>query len=130
METATNQFNPGRGTKDCTRFGASPMQPKPASFLFLGPEFVVPVTPLSEDCLYINVWSAAHSAREKRPVMVWIYGGGFVTGGAAAPGYSGEALAEKELFLFHSIIVSAYSDFFHIPRSRQNHRIIVPAIMH
>ncbi len=71
------------------------MQPKPVSFLFLGPEFVVPASPMSEDCLFINVWTAAHTAREKRPVLVWIYGGGFVTGGAAAPGYSGEALAKQ-----------------------------------
>ena len=84
-----------KGTKECVRFGASPMQPKPVSFLFLGPEFVVPAAPISEDCLYINVWTAAHAAGEKRPVLVWIYGGGFVTGGAAAPGYSGEALAKK-----------------------------------
>src|SRR5215813_963756 len=34
----------------------------------------------SEDCLYLNVWTSANSANDKRPVMVWIYGGGF-TGG-------------------------------------------------
>jgi para-nitrobenzyl esterase len=84
-----------KGTRECVQFGASPMQPKPVSFLFLGPEFVVPASPISEDCLFINVWTAAHAAGEKRPVLVWIYGGGFVTGGAAAPGYSGEALARQ-----------------------------------
>jgi para-nitrobenzyl esterase len=86
---------PWKGVKECTAFGPSPMQPKPVSFLMIGPEFVVPQQPLSEDCLYLNVWTAAKSAREKRPVMIWIYGGGFQTGGAAAPGYSGEALAEQ-----------------------------------
>jgi para-nitrobenzyl esterase len=84
---------PWKGVKECTAFSASPMQPRPVPFLFLGPEFVVPQSPLSEDCLYLNVWTAARSSKEKRPVMVWIYGGGFLTGGAAAPGYSGEALA-------------------------------------
>jgi para-nitrobenzyl esterase len=84
-----------KGTRACVQFGASPMQPKPVSFLFLGPEFVVPASPISEDCLFINVWTSAHSAGEKRPVLVWIYGGGFLTGGAAAPGYSGEALARQ-----------------------------------
>ena len=69
--------------------------PMPVPFLFLGPEFVVPQSPLSEDCLYLNVWTAARSAEEKRPVLVWIYGGGFITGGASAPGYSGEALAQQ-----------------------------------
>ncbi|MDP4214164.1 MAG: carboxylesterase family protein [Bacteroidota bacterium] len=86
---------PWKGTKQCLSFGPSPMQPKPVPFLFLGPEFVVPQSPLSEDCLYLNVWTAARSSKEKRPVLVWIYGGGFVTGGASAPGYSGEALAQQ-----------------------------------
>src|SRR5262249_44878805 len=31
----------------------------------------------SEDCLYANVWTSANSANDRRPVMVWIYGGGF-----------------------------------------------------
>jgi len=86
---------PWKGVRNCTAFGPSPMQMKPVSFFMIGPEFVVPQQPLSEDCLYLNVWTAAKSPDEKRPVMVWIYGGGFITGGSAAPGYSGEALAKK-----------------------------------
>lgn len=86
---------PWKGVRQCTSFGPSPMQVKPVPFLFLGPEFVVPQQPLSEDCLYLNVWTTAKSEHEKRPVLVWIYGGGFVTGGAAASGYSGEALAKQ-----------------------------------
>ena len=86
---------PWKGVKDCLVFGPSPMQPKPVPFLLIGPEFVVPQQPLSEDCLYLNVWTAARSQTEKRPVLVWIYGGGFFSGGSAAPGYSGEALAKQ-----------------------------------
>jgi para-nitrobenzyl esterase len=48
----------------------------------------------SEDCLYLNVWSPA-KAGEKLPVMVWIYGGGFINGSTANPAYSGEVLAKK-----------------------------------
>ncbi|MBZ5633337.1 MAG: carboxylesterase family protein [Acidobacteriia bacterium] len=50
---------------------------------------------VSEDCLYLNVWTAAKSASEKRPVMVWIYGGGYNTGSGSQPDYDGEALAKK-----------------------------------
>jgi para-nitrobenzyl esterase len=86
---------PWEGVRECVAFGPSPMQPRPVSFFMIGPEFVVPQQPLSEDCLYLNVWTAARSPEEKRPVLVWIYGGGFTTGGAAAAGYSGESLAKQ-----------------------------------
>ena len=41
----------------------------------------VPQPPAAEDCLYLNVWTSATNASDRRPVMVWIYGGGF-TGGS------------------------------------------------
>jgi len=49
----------------------------------------------SEDCLYLNVWTPAANARERLPVMVWIYGGGFAIGTTAAPVYDGKRLSEK-----------------------------------
>jgi para-nitrobenzyl esterase len=51
--------------------------------------------PASEDCLYLNVWTAAKSPSERRPVMVWIYGGGFTGGSGSVPGYDGDALSQK-----------------------------------
>src|SRR6185437_17001200 len=50
---------------------------------------------VSEDCLYLNVWTGAKSAAEKRPVMVWIYGGGYNTGSGSQAMYDGDALAKK-----------------------------------
>jgi para-nitrobenzyl esterase len=50
----------------------------------------------SEDCLTLNVWSGAKpGSAEKRPVYVWIYGGGFIGGTGASPEFDGEGLAKK-----------------------------------
>ena len=49
----------------------------------------------SEDCLYLNVWTSANSANDKRPVMMWIYGGGFTGGSGGMAWYDGENLAAK-----------------------------------
>jgi para-nitrobenzyl esterase len=51
--------------------------------------------PLSEDCLYLNIWTPANSAKDRLPVMVWIHGGGFTRGFAGTRAYDGEALARK-----------------------------------
>jgi para-nitrobenzyl esterase len=49
----------------------------------------------SEDCLYANVWTSASNANDRRPVMVWIYGGGFTSGSGGTAWYDGENLAAK-----------------------------------
>src|ERR1700733_12158147 len=49
----------------------------------------------SEDCLYANVWTSAKNANDRRPVMVWIYGGGFTGGSGGLAWYDGENLAAK-----------------------------------
>jgi para-nitrobenzyl esterase len=49
---------------------------------------------VSEDCLYLNIWSPAKS-QERLPVIVWIYGGGFINGSASMPLYWGDRLAHK-----------------------------------
>ena len=85
---------PWRGIKDCSRFSASPMQNKPVPFMMYTAEYLIPESPISEDCLYLNVWTGAKTTSEKRPVIVWIYGGGFVSGGSACAIYDGEQLAK------------------------------------
>jgi para-nitrobenzyl esterase len=51
--------------------------------------------PTSEDCLYLNVWTTAESPNDRRPVMVWLYGGGFTGGAGSEPRYAGDGLARK-----------------------------------
>ncbi len=50
---------------------------------------------MSEDCLNLNVWTGAKTASDKRPVMFWIYGGGYSSGSGSQAMYDGEALAKK-----------------------------------
>ena len=51
--------------------------------------------PLSEDCLYLNVWTPASGTSDKRPVMVWIHGGALVFGSGNVALYDGTALAQR-----------------------------------
>ena len=50
---------------------------------------------ISEDCLYLNVWTPAQRSGENLPVMVWLYGGAYNEGGGSAPFSHGDHLAEK-----------------------------------
>lgn len=52
-----------------------------------------------EDCLYLNVWTAAKKTDEARPVMVWLHGGAFVMGSGSNPAYDGEAFARSGIVL-------------------------------
>jgi para-nitrobenzyl esterase len=92
---------PWEGIKKCDAFGPSPMQAMPTPFMVYTPEFLIPEKPISEDCLYLNVWTNTHKG-EKKPVFVWIYGGAFTSGGTAVPIYDGEAMARKGI-IFVSI---------------------------
>lgn len=55
--------------------------------------------PISEDCLYLNIWTPAHTASEKLPVAVWIHGGGFEHGFSTELEFDGEAYAKKGVIL-------------------------------
>lgn len=77
---------PWPGTRNATEFSASCYQ-SPSFFGVLLPN-------VSEDCLYLNVWSPSLNASSKLPVLFWIYGGGFTSGSSLL--YPGSVLAAKE----------------------------------
>jgi para-nitrobenzyl esterase len=78
------------GVKNADTFGSQCVQqPYPA-----GSPYAAAPAPMGEDCLYLNVWSAA-GAGDTRPVMVWIHGGAWTRGSGATPTYDGAALAKK-----------------------------------
>ena len=54
---------------------------------------------MSEDCLYLNVWTPAASAGDELPVMVWIHGGGWSSGANSVPTYDGAGFARKGVVL-------------------------------
>lgn len=54
---------------------------------------------ISEDCLYLNIWTAAERPGENRPVFVYIHGGGFTEGSGSVAVYDGEGLAKKGLVM-------------------------------
>ena len=66
------------------------------------PEFEVmdPGGPMSEDCLCLNVWTSGPGSGHKRPVMVWLHGGGYTTGSGGFTCYDGKELARN-----HDVVV-------------------------
>lgn len=50
---------------------------------------------MSEDCLYLNVWTPAKAGNQKLPVLVYFYGGGFIAGDGSEPRYDGASMASK-----------------------------------
>lgn len=96
---APQPVKPWSGVRRCNAFGPSPMQGSPAPFSMWSAEFLIPKEPISEDCLYLNVWTGGSTVGKnpasRRPVLVWIYGGGFNSGGSGVPIYDGEATARK-----------------------------------
>jgi len=82
------------GTKTATAYGADCVQE--AMIEPPGPGWVNPV---SEDCLYLNVWRPAGSDHRKLPVMVWIYGGAFIMGAGSFPPYDGTTFAHKDVIV-------------------------------
>jgi para-nitrobenzyl esterase len=92
---APQAVKPWKGVRNCADFGSSCLYvPYGAGSLWSGPEWDDPAEQ-NEDCLYLNVWTGAKSPDEKRPVMVWIHGGGLTRESGSVPAYGGANLASE-----------------------------------
>ncbi|RYX84491.1 carboxylesterase family protein [bacterium] len=85
-----------KGVKQANNFGPAPLQNK-LTAMFMSQSFNVN---MSEDCLYLNIWTPAKRDKQKKlPVMVWIYGGAFNSGLTSSPLYDGAMLARRGVVL-------------------------------
>jgi para-nitrobenzyl esterase len=80
---------PWPGVRDATAFGAACAQNSGGKMLESS----------SEDCLFLNVWTPEWPVKSRRPVMVWMHGGGNYGGTASTPNFDGESLARRGVVL-------------------------------
>jgi para-nitrobenzyl esterase len=78
-------------------------------------------TPPAEDCLYANVWVPEKPTSRKLPVMVWIYGGGFVNGGSSPAVYDGSQFAKRDVvFVSFNYRLGRFGFFAHPALTKEN----------
>ncbi|ART63377.1 carboxylesterase/lipase family protein [Kushneria marisflavi] len=129
---APQPVKPWQGLREATRFGHDCMQKPLSSSASPGDERP------DEDCLYLNVWqpdgararsgesdttdrTATKPDNSRRPVVVWLYGGAYVNGGASSPAYDGESFArDGVLYVSFNYRLGRFGFFSHPALSGEN----------
>lgn len=92
---APQPVKPWSGVRDTIAWSASAIQPQQAPYSPYTKEFINDDTGYSEDSLYMNVWTKNNDNRNK-PVIVYIHGGAFTSGGSSVEVYDGEYIAGQD----------------------------------
>jgi para-nitrobenzyl esterase len=93
--------SPWEGIRPAYEFGSISVQDTPGlgDDIYCREWHVDPDIPMSEDCLYLNIWTGAKSKEEKLPVLVWFFGGAFQWGYTAEMEFDGERLARRGIIV-------------------------------
>lgn len=90
---------PWDGVRVCDTFSPIAVQAKAREGDFYQKEFFPVQAPMSEDCLYLNVWTPAEKPEEKLPVMLWIHGGAYLGGYGTEIEFDGEVFCRRGVIL-------------------------------
>jgi para-nitrobenzyl esterase len=103
-----------KGVRAANHFSASCMQHIAGERLPWTKPFMAQL-PVSEDCLYLNVWTSGGKSKELKPVLFWIHGGGFTEGAASPTIFSGENLAKSGIVVVSINYRLGMMGFFALP---------------
>lgn len=87
------------GIRKCHQFQSASIQEEQMKGAFYQKEFYPDVTPISEDCLYLNIWTPNCGTTEKLPILFYIHGGAFLGGFSWEMEFDGEAMCRRDCIL-------------------------------